>query len=121
MILVDTSVWVEHLRRHDDRLVDLLERGDVTCHPFVIGELALGSLKRRTEILALLATLSMAPVVRDDEVLTLVEQRRLFSTGLGWVDVHLLASAVVTRTRLWTLDRRLGTAARELGVAARPS
>ena len=121
MILADTSVWVEHLRRRDDRLADLLERAQVTCHPFVMGELALGSLKRRTDILALLATLPMAVVVRDNEVLTLIEQRRLFGTGLGWVDVHLLASAVITQTPLWTLDRRLATAARALAVSARAS
>jgi predicted nucleic acid-binding protein len=118
VILADTSVWVEHLRQRDDRLADLLDREQVTCHPFVIGELALGSLKRRTEILALLARLPIAPVVRDDEVLTLVEQRRLFGTGLGWVDVHLLASAVVTRIPLSTRDRRLASVARALGVSA---
>ena len=118
MIVVDTSVWVDHLRAADRQLADLLLDEDVLCHPFVVGELACGALKRRTEILALLGNLPHAPVLRHEEVLAFVEAHDLMGRGLGWVDVHLLASARFAGERLWTRDRRLAQAARSLGVAA---
>lgn len=118
MILVDTSIWVNHLRRHDAALAAHLEAGDVLCHPYVIGEIGLGLLKQRHEVLELLAALPSATVVGHDEVMTFVEQRRLAGLGIGWVDVHLAASAVVSRARLWTADRRLAGVARVLRVEA---
>lgn len=121
MILVDTSVWVAHLRRSNAHLVNLLEHEQVACHPIVTGEVGLGSLKGRRQVLALLGTLPQLPVATHDEVLALVERRRLFATGLGWVDAHLLASAVLTRSPLWTLDRALATAARGLALESSSS
>jgi predicted nucleic acid-binding protein len=108
VILVDTSVWIDHFRRGNRALVEALEREDVLTHPFVIGEIACGELKRRREILELLAALPSAIVASDDEAMGLIERRRLMGKGLGYVDVHLLASAALTHgARLWTLDKRL--------------
>jgi predicted nucleic acid-binding protein len=117
-MLVDSSVWVDHLRRGNRRLRQLLRDGRVITHPFVVGELACGWLTRRTEILWLLATLPAAVIAEHEEVLRLVEQARLHGRGLGWVDAHLLASVVLSKSSLWTLDRALARAAAGLGVAA---
>jgi len=118
MLLADTSVWVEHLRHGEPRLAGLLTAGEVLCHPFVVGELASGNLRRRSEILDLLASLPAIGKAGDSEVLHFIEAHRLYGKGLGLVDVHLLASCVLDRRRLWTLDNRLAKAARLLGVAA---
>jgi len=115
--LVDTSVWVDHFRRGNERLEERLGRGDVWTHPFVIGELACGHLRRRTEILALLAALPHATLVDHREAMAFVEARRLAGQGLGWVDAHLLASATLARISVWTLDRRLEAIASRLGLA----
>jgi predicted nucleic acid-binding protein len=117
MILVDTSVWIEHLRRHHSGLATLLEQGQVAVHPFVIGEIALGVLKHRSEILRLLSELPIASLAGHDEVLELVQRHRLAGAGIGWVDMHLVASTLLDRRPLWTLDRRLNTVARRLGAA----
>lgn len=117
MILVDTSVWIDHLHAADRALAAHLLDGRVACHPFVIGELAVGSLRRRAEILGLLGALPAAPIVSHGEVLTFIEARGLMGLGLGWIDVHLLASARLTGYTLWTKDRRLARAASRLGVA----
>jgi predicted nucleic acid-binding protein len=114
VILVDTSIWVNHLRRHDAVLAAHLEAGDVLCHPYVIGEVGLGLLKQRRQVLELLAALPSALVVSHDDAMAFVEQRRLAGLGVGWVDVHLAASAVVSRAKLWTADRRLADVARVL-------
>ena len=119
-MLVDTSVWVDHLRRGNPQLRDLLNRGEVECHPFVIGELACGSLHRRVEMLSLLQSLPRVPVCSHDEVLLFVERRRLMSRGIGWIDAHLLASALLAQSPLWTHDRRLAEIARTLNLDARP-
>jgi predicted nucleic acid-binding protein len=116
VILVDTSVWIRHLRSTDDRLVVLLEQDLVSCHPFVIGELAMGFLKQRATFLGLLDRLPASPLVSQQDVRTLVERRALHGTGLGWLDAHLLAAAVINHMQLWTLDRRLADAANDLGV-----
>ena len=116
MTLVDTSVWVDHLRRGDDRLRGLLEEGEVVCHSFVAGELACGNLRNRAEVLSLLAELPHAIVAHHDEVLELVEAHGLHGKGLGWVDAHLLASALLTHCEIRTKDRALARAARSLGV-----
>ena len=118
MILVDTSIWVDHLRVADRQLAGLLLKDAVVCHPFVVGELACGALGRRREILGLLQDLPQAPVVDQEEGLAFVDVHALMGSGLGWVDVQLLASAALAGRRLWTRDRRLAHAARRLGVAA---
>jgi predicted nucleic acid-binding protein len=117
LILVDTSVWVDHLRRRNATLATRLEAGEVVCHPFVVGELCLGSLRHRDQILRLLSELPMASVVPHTDVSALVERARLAGQGIGWVDVHLIASALLGRLRLWTLDRRLAVVARALDVS----
>lgn len=118
MILVDTSVWVQHLRRGNSRLRSLLHDGEVLCHPFVIGELACGNLRNREQILNLLDQLPQAAVAEHDEVLHLVETERLYGRGLGWVDVHLLASARIARSGLLTLDGPLRRIAEGLRIPA---
>ena len=118
MILVDTSVWVDHLRRGDARLARLLERGAVVMHPFVIGEIACGSLADRQSTLELLQDLPMAGVAESDEILGFIERQNLDGKGIGYVDVHLLASVALTHgAQLWTRDKRLSAAADELGCA----
>lgn len=118
MILVDTTVWVDHLRRSDPGLVDLLERSAVVMHPFVVGEIACGSLRDRRSILELLQDLPTAVVAHDDEVLQFIERQTLHGKGIGYVDVHLLASVALTEgTRLWTRDLRLRRVAAALGCA----
>jgi predicted nucleic acid-binding protein len=119
-VLVDTSVWVDHLRRGNALLAGFLQKGEVETHPFVIGELACGDLKRRSEILALLGSLPGVVEAEHDEVLSLVGARKLAGSGLGWVDVHLLASALLEDTLLWTLDKRLAAAAGKLKVLFTP-
>lgn len=107
MILVDTSVWVDHLRREDDHLVTLLKRGRVLCHPMVIGELACGMLRNRAEILGLLANLPSATEASHEEVLGFIERHVFMGRGIGYVDLHLLTSTTLDQTRLWTRDTRL--------------
>ena len=119
-MLVDTSVWVDHLRRGNAILAMHLGRADVWCHPFVIGELACGRLKNRREVLALLSALPQVRQADHDEVLAFVESNSLSGSGIGWVDAHLLASALLTSVPLWTLDRRLASMARTLGAGAEP-
>lgn len=115
-MLVDTSVWVDHLARGNPGLVGLLEAGEVEIHPFVIGELALGNLRWREGVLGYLTALALVPPAEHEEVLRLVEERGLAGSGLGWADAHLLASALIGGTRVWTLDRTLAAAADRLGV-----
>lgn len=117
MILADTSLWIEHLRRGHAAFAKSLGRGEVLGHPLVIGEIACGSLKNRAALLQLLDSLPRAIESTHDEARTLIEQEALFSLGLGIVDVHLLASARLSNSRLWTLDKRLADAAQRLGVA----
>ena len=117
MILVDTSVWVEHLRHGLPRLATLLQEGEVLIHPGVIGELACGNLRDRSQVLELLKGLLAATVASDAEVLLLIEQDRLMGRGIGYVDAHLLAAARLSHCRLWTQDRRLAAVALEQGVA----
>lgn len=118
MILVDTSVWVEHFRVGSPRLAGLLEHGDVMIHPFIVAELACGSLRNRGEILKLLHELPAAPEAEHAEVLDFVKRHRLHGRGIGWVDAHLLASARLSGSVLWTLDRRLRKVAVALKAGA---
>lgn len=120
MILVDTSIWVGHLRAGNPTLVTLLERGAVLSHPWVIGELALGRISARAEILGLLAALPPATVATAGEVLTMIERHELLSCGFGYVGAQLLASTLLTADgELWTEDHRLHAAAERLGCSAR--
>lgn len=117
MILVDTSVWIDHLRAVDTRLVLLLEEGAVLTHPSVVGELALGNLRHRGEFLRLLQGLPMTTVATDAEVLAMIEGEALHGVGIGYVDSQLLGAARLTPgARLWTRERRLATVARRLGL-----
>lgn len=121
MILVDTSVWIDHLRSGEPELANALERGQVLMHPFVLGELACGNLQNREEVLGLLGDLPAAPTATDPEVLGLIERRNLMGRGIGYIDVHLLASAALSDLgRLWTRDRRLAAAATELKLTFDP-
>ena len=113
-MLVDTSVWVVHLRDGHAGLTEVLDAGEAICHPFIVGELACGNLKNRAAIIALLQLLPSAAVVQHNEVLAFIDARRLMAKGLGYVDVHLLASALLGRVPLWTLDKKLERAAAEL-------
>lgn len=107
MVLVDTSVWVQHLRQGSAALARLLTDGQVVCHPFIVGELACGSLRNRSEILALLSALPRAEAAGHEEVLRFIDTYRLMGKGLGYIDIHLLASAVLTGVPIWTLDKPL--------------
>ncbi|WP_047864047.1 type II toxin-antitoxin system VapC family toxin [Rubrobacter aplysinae] len=118
MILVDTSVWIDHLRSGEQKLYEALETEQVMMHPFVIGELACGNLKDRREVLRLLEDLPAAPTATDPEALEFIERRALMGRGIGYLDVHLLAATVLhSGARLWTRDRRLAAAAAELELA----
>jgi len=116
--LVDTSVWIDHLRRGNGRLAELLDKGGVCCHWFVIGELACGTLRKRDELLGLLRALPAAPLADHDEVLGFIVGRKLAGRGLGWIDMHLLASALLANCALWTFDKALATVAAELKLVS---
>jgi hypothetical protein len=118
MIIVDTSVWIGHFRQEEPRLLKLIEQGSLLMHPFVIGEIALGSLARREATIVLLSKQDEAPVATLPEVLRLIERERLHGLGIGYVDAHLLASARLADATLWTRDKRLDLAAGRLGVRA---
>ena len=115
-VLVDTSVWIDHLRSSSSELGARLEHADVWCHPFVVGELACGNLANRREILQHLQALPQADLAEHHEVLAFLEAHHLPGRGLGWIDAHLLASARLTRLALWTLDKPLAAVAGELGL-----
>lgn len=114
MILADTSVWVRHFREGDSSLTRLLEENLLLIHPFIIGELACGNLKNRQAILTHLLDLPMAPTAENNEVMHLIEQKRLHGKGLGWVDMHLVASVLLSHAKLWTLDLSLRTICSDL-------
>jgi predicted nucleic acid-binding protein len=114
MVIVDTSIWVTHLRQGSRQLEKLLMNAEVMCHPFIIGELACGNLENRNEIMSLLQSLPMAPTVEFDEFLFFIDRNHLMGKDVGFVDVHLLASARLIRIPLWTGDKRLKSAADQL-------
>jgi predicted nucleic acid-binding protein len=117
MVLVDTSVWVAHLREGAVGLDALLNESHVLCHPFVIGEIACGNLKNRVEILSLLQALPAAVHAEHDEVLHFIEKHNLMGKGLGYIDAHLLVSAVLTQAPLWTLDKKLKELSSRMGLS----
>jgi hypothetical protein len=116
MILVDTSVWIEHLRLGNHRLKALLFDQQVLCHSFVIGELACGMLQKRGEILAMLKALPEADLLENEEIMNFLDARRMYGRGIGWVDAHLLASTLLTGCAIWTFDKPLRRAAAALNV-----
>jgi hypothetical protein len=116
MILVDTSVWIDHFRKTNEPFSELLNNGQVVCHSFVVGELACGNMKNRHDIMSLLQELPTLDCVSDDEILFFIEKHALMGKGLGLVDIHLLASALLHDTPLWTLDKRLKKEAIEFQI-----
>lgn len=119
MILADTSVWVDHLRKADPALIGLLNGGQILCHPYILGEVALGHLRQRKVILSALQSLPQATVARDDEVLGMIDRWALFGRGIGYIDAHLLASTLLSPgASLWTRDQRLRKVAVALSLHA---
>jgi predicted nucleic acid-binding protein len=116
MVLVDTSIWVSHLRDGNAELANLLNNGEVLCHPLIVGELACGNLKDRSVILSFLQLLPMSIEAEHEEVLSFIENRHLMGKGIGYVDVHLLISALLTDAPLWTLDRKLAQVSDNLHI-----
>jgi len=122
MILLDSSVWVDHLRSGDAGVSDVLENGSVLMHPFVLGEIACGSLgKKRGEILRLMSDLPQGPVATDEEALHFIDNNALMGRGVGYIDVHLLATVALAGAKLWTRDKRLAAIAAELKLAFAPA
>jgi predicted nucleic acid-binding protein len=117
IVLADTSVWLDHWRRGNPRFAELLTRRRVVLHPFVLGEIALGAISERERILSYLRKLRTPRVARHEEVLALIERGPLWRRGIGWVDAHLLASALLDHVRLWTLDQKLAAVAGSLDVS----
>ena len=117
MVLVDTSIWITFFREGFSPFQDLLMEGKVACHPFVIGKLACGNIKNREEILTLLEALPKTELAGHDEILYFIEQHQLMGKGLGYIDVHLLASTKLSGLYLWTKDNNLKNAAEELNLA----
>lgn len=115
-VLVDTSIWISHFRKGETHVQKLLQDGSVLCHSFVMGELACGNLGNRDEILSFLERLPQAPKAEDAEVLRFIERNRLVGSGLGWVDVNLLASAMLAKAELWTMDKHLRKASGQLDI-----
>ncbi len=118
--LVDTSVWVQHFRADSPALRQLLEEDVVVCHPLIIGELACGNLRHRSKVLESMFALPTMPTIEYEEILAFIESHSLFGQGLGWIDVHLLASTVLRRVTLWTFDQPLKRAARRLHCSFDP-
>ena len=116
MILVDTSVWIKHLRLGDKRLENLLNNTEVSSHSFIIGELACGNLKNRKEILNYFNFLPKVKQATNEEVFKLIEKRDLAGLGIGWIDAHLLASALISNCLIWTIDKRLSKVAKKLEI-----
>jgi predicted nucleic acid-binding protein len=115
-ILVDTSVWVKHLRENEKNLIRLLEQGLVACHPFIIGELACGGIKNRYEIISMLNDLPSTDILDHYDIMEFIEYRKIMNKGIGYVDVHLLASALVSETALWRFDKALRNISKQLSI-----
>jgi hypothetical protein len=117
MVIVDTSVWVSHLRAGNVTLERLLNKGSVICHPFIIGELACGNIRNRSEILSLLQALPMAIQAEHEEIMEFIEHNQLMGKGLGYVDIHLIASAILTGVPIWTFDKMLDQVSSQFGLS----
>jgi predicted nucleic acid-binding protein len=120
MVLVGTSVWVRHLREGDSHLEHLPGDGQVMCHPYIVGELACGNMKNRREVLSLLQLLPMAAQARHEEILHFIELNHLMGKGLGYIDVHLASSAILTGVPMWSYDEKLSDAGAGLGIRYAP-
>jgi hypothetical protein len=116
MVLVDTSIWISHFRENNSHLKKLLIDESVTCHPFIVGELACGNIKNRKEIILLLQALPQTLVAEGDEILAFIEHNKIMGIGIGLIDVHLLASALLTNLPLWTSDKKLRTTASKFNI-----
>ncbi len=116
MILVDTSVWIDHLRQGNELLSDLLNQNRVVTHPLVLGELALGNISKRETFLELIRNLPTAEEASHDEVIAFIEKNRMWSKGIGYVDLHLLCSSLIASVPLWTLDKRVAKVAKSFGA-----
>jgi predicted nucleic acid-binding protein len=117
MVLVDTSVWVHHLREGNSELEKLLNDAQVMCHPFIIGEIACGNVKNRTGILTFLQLLPLVTQAKHEEVMEFIETNKLMGRGLGYIDVHLSASAKLTGVPMWTFDKKLDKTIKEMGIS----
>lgn len=117
MVIVDTSVWVNYLRKGDSQLEKLLNKGQVMCHRFIIGEITCGNINNRNEILRLLQLLPSAVQARHEEVMEFIETSKLMGRGLGYIDVHLAASARLTGVAIWTADKKFSEINKELGIS----
>lgn len=117
MVLVDTSVWIDHFRNSNEELKELLIAGQVCIHPFVLGELSCGNISNRKEILTLLRALPRIDTVLDEEVFVLIENKKLYGKGLGFIDVHLLAAAIIQNVTIWTGDKHLHRVLKELRIS----
>lgn len=113
MVLVDTSVWIDHLRNSNSALIELLKDGKICCHPFIKGELACGNIKNRENFFELLDNLYFLNLVTEKEALFFLNKNQLHGKGLGWIDIHLLASSLMNNVKLFTLDKRLKQTANE--------
>lgn len=116
MVLVDTSVWVSHLRHGNSRLQKLLQESKVVSHPFIVGELACGNISNRFEITSLMQSLPILDVAENEELLLFIEHKKMMGTGLGFVDVHLMAAAMLAGIPLWTHDKKLKQACSHLNI-----
>lgn len=118
MILPDTVIWIDHIRKKDEQLAKLLRADRVLLHPFVLGEIALGSMTRYDALIDALTTLKPAPAASDEDVRFMIKRHRIMGTGIGYVDAHILASTILTPgASIWTRDKRLYTVAQRIGVA----
>lgn len=118
MILVDTSIWIDHFRHGDAELTKIIEDDRLLCHPFIVGELALGSLREREAVIAFLAAQRVPVIATHAEVMTVIDRHSIFSMGIGYTDAHLLTSTLLDRrSSLWTRDKRLAAAAHKVGAS----
>jgi predicted nucleic acid-binding protein len=116
MVLVDTSIWIDHFRNSNDQLVELLNDGEVICHPLIIGELACGHIKNRKEILSDLQALPQSSVIEHDEIMLFIDKNQIMGKGLGYIDMAILASSLVTGIPLWTFDQKLSVIAKKFNI-----
>jgi predicted nucleic acid-binding protein len=113
MVLADTSIWVDHLRKSNGQLIELLNNGEVFCHPFIIGELACGYIKNRQEIITALRALPQSAFIEHDEIMVFIEKNNIMGKGLGYIDIAILGSSLVTGIPLWTFDQKLNAIAKK--------